>query len=62
PWEHHAQRFGDATCVLSWAWTGDVAVNARLVPAAAGVRSRGSLRGAGAGPRCHTPRASSWTS
>ena len=33
PWEHHAQRFGDATCVLSWAWTGDVAVNARLVPA-----------------------------
>ncbi len=32
PWEHHAQRFGDATCVLSWAWTGDVAVNARLVP------------------------------
>ena len=32
PGEHHAQRFGDATCVLSWAWTGDVAVNARLVP------------------------------
>ena len=32
PWEHHAQRFGDAACVLSWAWTGDVAVNARLVP------------------------------
>ena len=32
PWEHHAQRFGDTTCVLSWAWTGDVAVNARLVP------------------------------
>ena len=32
PWEHHAQRFGDATCVLSWAWTGDVVVNARLVP------------------------------
>lgn len=32
PWEHHAQRFGDATCVLSWAWTGDVSVNARLVP------------------------------
>ena len=32
PWEHHAQRFGDATCVLSWAWTGDVAVDARLVP------------------------------
>ena len=32
PWEHHAQRFGDATCVLSWAWTGNVAVNARLVP------------------------------
>ena len=32
PREHHAQRFGDATCVLSWAWTGDVAVNARLVP------------------------------
>ena len=34
PSEHHAQRFGDATCVLSWAWTGDVAVNARLVPEA----------------------------
>ena len=32
PWEHHAQRFGDTTCVLSWAWTGDVAVSARLVP------------------------------
>ena len=32
PWQHHAQRFGDTTCVLSWAWTGDVAVNARLVP------------------------------
>ena len=32
PREHHAQRFGDATCVLSWAWTGNVAVNARLVP------------------------------
>ena len=32
PWEHHAQRFGNATCVLSWAWTGDVVVNARLVP------------------------------
>ncbi len=32
PWEHHAQRFGDATCVLSWAWIGDVAVDARLVP------------------------------
>ena len=32
PWEQHAQRFGDTTCVLSWAWTGDVAVNARLVP------------------------------
>ena len=32
PWQHHAQRFGEATCILSWAWTGDVAVNARLVP------------------------------
>ena len=32
PREHHAQRFGDTTCVLSWAWTGDVAVSARLVP------------------------------
>ena len=32
PWEQHAQRFGDTTCVLSWAWTGDVAVSARLVP------------------------------
>tara|TARA_B100000029_G_scaffold402822_1_gene402430 strand:+ start:306 stop:935 length:630 start_codon:yes stop_codon:yes gene_type:complete len=31
-WERHAQRFGDETCVLLWAWTGDVAVNARLVP------------------------------
>ncbi len=31
PWERHAQRFGDETCVLLWAWTGDVAVNARLV-------------------------------
>jgi hypothetical protein len=31
PWEHHAQRFGDETCVLLWAWTGDVAVNARLI-------------------------------
>ena len=29
---HHAQRVGDTTCVLSWAWTGDVAVSARLVP------------------------------
>ena len=32
PWEHHAQRFGDETCVLLWAWTGDVAVDARLIP------------------------------
>jgi len=31
PWERHAQRFGDETCVLLWAWTGDVVVNARLV-------------------------------
>ena len=31
PWEHHAQRFGNATCVLLWAWTGDVVANARLV-------------------------------
>ena len=32
PWERHAQRFGNATCVRAWAWTGDVVVNARLVP------------------------------
>ncbi|MEC9427465.1 MAG: dimethylsulfonioproprionate lyase family protein [Actinomycetota bacterium] len=32
PWERHAQRFGGETCVLLWAWIGDVAVNARLVP------------------------------
>ena len=35
PWEHHAQRFGDATCVVSWASTGDVVVNARPVPGGA---------------------------
>ena len=32
PGEHQARGFGDATWGLSWAWTGDVAVNARLVP------------------------------
>lgn len=32
PWERHAQRFGDETCVLLWAWTGDVTVDARLIP------------------------------
>lgn len=31
PWEPHAQRFGDETCVLLWAWTGEVSVNARLL-------------------------------
>ena len=32
PWERHAQMFGDETCVLLWAWPGDVAVDARLIP------------------------------
>ena len=31
PWEHHAQRFGDETCVLLWAWTGEVTVDAQLI-------------------------------
>lgn len=32
PWECHAQMFGDETCVLLWAWTGDVTVDALLIP------------------------------
>ena len=32
PWERHAQLFGDETCVLLWAWTGEVTVDARLIP------------------------------
>ena len=32
PWEHHAQLFGDETCVLLWGWTGEVAVDAQLIP------------------------------
>ncbi|SVE14436.1 uncharacterized protein METZ01_LOCUS467290, partial [marine metagenome] len=28
PWEHHAQLFGDETCVLLWGWTGEVTVDA----------------------------------
>ena len=32
PWEHHAQLFGDETCVLLWAWAGEVAVDAQLIP------------------------------
>ena len=31
PWERHAQRFGDDVCVLLYAWTGEVTVDARLV-------------------------------
>ncbi|MDG2429088.1 MAG: dimethylsulfonioproprionate lyase family protein [Acidimicrobiales bacterium] len=30
PWERHAQKFGDKACVMLWAWTGDVGVDARL--------------------------------
>ncbi|MED5220943.1 MAG: dimethylsulfonioproprionate lyase family protein [Actinomycetota bacterium] len=32
PWERHAQLFGDETCVLLWAWTGEVTVDAQLIP------------------------------
>ena len=32
PWERHAQLFGDQTCVLLWAWTGEVTVDAQLIP------------------------------
>ena len=31
PWERHAQLFGDETCVLLWAWTGEVTVDAQLI-------------------------------
>ena len=31
PWERHAPRFGDETCVLLWAWTGEVTVDAQLI-------------------------------
>ncbi len=30
PWERHAQKFGDEVCVMLWAWTGEVGVDARL--------------------------------
>ena len=31
PSEPHELRFGDRTCVVAWAWTGEIGVDARLV-------------------------------